>query len=188
MWKGSFLSSRCPRAGSAAPLACFLICRQGLMLLAFPNSVSQLMKRLSGMISCWSKVLIYYSLLWNAECFPFMLCWRGVFLLRAESVSQKQWHVPQYSPTPTWKQLTDAIPNEASGPSGIQGLSSAFKMSFMRITFLDSDAGKGWCRYVCCEFQYCGENRTTWEGTVPNNSNNVWSFELFLISFLFGLP
>lgn len=66
-----------------------------------------------------------------------MLCWRGVFLLRAESACQNRWHVPQYSPKPTWKRLMDALWNEASGPSGIQDLSSVFKTSLMRITFLD---------------------------------------------------
>lgn len=38
----------CPQAGSMAPCAHFLICRQGLVLLAFPNSDSQLLKLVRG--------------------------------------------------------------------------------------------------------------------------------------------
>jgi len=82
----------------------------------------------------------------------------------------------------------DALWKKASGPSGVQGISSAVKTSFMRITFPGSGGWKGQCRCVRSEFQCCGENRTTWEGTFPNNSSEVRSFEPLLISFLFGLP
>lgn len=41
------------------------------------------------------------------------------------------------------KMAYDPLWNEASGPSGVQGVFSAFKTSFIRITFLGSDGSKG---------------------------------------------
>lgn len=69
--RGAFL--RCPQADSTV-LACFLICRQCLMLLTFPYPVSQLTKCEAEVISCISKTVIYYNLMWNAAYFHFLSC------------------------------------------------------------------------------------------------------------------